>query len=76
MEYIMSDTITALNDLRQRVLAHEAAVAAGEANANEPPYTIDELKEAIASISKNRSALAETKPKKSASNKIDLDDLL
>lgn len=77
----MSEQITEthLNDLRRRILDHEKAVAAGTADASEPPYTIDELKKALAAISLNREAIAtsETRaPRRAAAKTIDLGDLL
>lgn len=75
-------TIDALQDLRQRVLAHDAKVKLGEADASAPPYTIEELKDAIAAISANRAAIAQRqaaktpKTKRTPSKSIDLDDLI
>jgi hypothetical protein len=75
----MSITADHLNDLRHRILDHEAKVTLGEANASEAPYTIEELKTALAAISLNRESIATAEPKKAKrtpAKTIDLDDLL
>jgi hypothetical protein len=74
----MSITAETLNDLRRRILDHEARVNAGLATADSPPYTIDELRTAIAAIAQSREAIAAS-PKvarATTSKKIDLGDLL
>lgn len=67
-----------LQDLRRRVLEHDKAVAAGEADPTKPPYTVEELQQAIAAISNDQVNLAnQTKPKAKAKAKsVDLSDLL
>lgn len=74
----MSLTEQMLNDLRKRVLDHEAAVAAGTAKPNEPPYTIDELRDALTAISQNRATIPEPKTRaaKQPAKEINLEDLL
>jgi hypothetical protein len=68
-----------LQDLRRRILDHEAAIKAGTVDPNEPPYTIDELKEALRAISINRAATLASPskaPSKAKAKAIPLDDLL
>jgi hypothetical protein len=77
----MTESITAdkLNDLRARVLSHEAAVKAGTANPADPPYTLDELKDALAAISLNRESIAteaSKSKKRTPAVAIDLSDML
>ena len=77
----MSESITAthLNDLRKRVLEHQAAVKEGTAKPSDAPYTIEELRDALAAISLNREAIAAQTPakrKKATVKAVDLTDLL
>lgn len=71
----MSITHEALNDLRRRVLDHEAKVAKGEAFPSDPPYTLEELKEALSQIEQVRRAIP-SEGKKSKSTVVSLEDLL
>jgi uncharacterized protein involved in exopolysaccharide biosynthesis len=75
----MSITEDKLNDLRQRILSHEAKVASGDAQYDEAPYTIEELRDALAAISLNREAIvtdAAKAVKRTPAKTVDLNDLL
>lgn len=74
----MSITEEMLNDLRRRVLDHEAAVAEGKADPASPPYTIEEFRDALAAISQNRASIPAPAPRKAKASSVDisLEDLL
>lgn len=72
-------TIEGLQDLRKRILEHEAKVATGDAAADEPPYTIEEMQVALEAISMDYERVdATAKAKKPAASvkSVDLSDLL